>query len=256
MMLEVADSRLVDDIVPSPNIEPRQCNVQPTILVMHYTGLPTVEKSIEVLSRPDCKVSCHYVIALDGRVTQMVAEEMRAWHAGVSSWHGETDINSHSIGIEIQNVGHNNGYPGFPAQQMTVVRDLALDILSRFEIPAHNVVAHSDIAPGRKTDPGERFDWAWLHGAGVGIWPVSALGNKTVASNTFETAEDVAAVQSKLRRYGYGIEVSGCHDAASQTVVSAFQRHFRQSNFDGVIDAETGAILDALLGVVERQASV
>ena len=127
-MTLIADSRLVGTLHPSPNVEPRRNGLRPRLLVLHYTGLPTVERSIEVLADPKGKVSCHYVIDLDGHVTQMVAEELRAWHAGVASWHGETDINSLSIGIEIQNPGHAAGYPDFPARQMATVRDLCLDI--------------------------------------------------------------------------------------------------------------------------------
>lgn len=247
-MIEQPDSPLVDDLVASPNIEPRQNGLGPTVLVMHYTGLPTAQKSIEILSRPDCKVSCHYVVDVDGRITQMVGEEMRAWHAGVSSWHGETDINSQSIGIEIQNLGHNQGYPDFPQAQMNRVRDLSIDILNRHNIPSHNVVAHSDIAPGRKTDPGEKFDWAFLHAAGVGHWVAPVAPD--VSETGFQLGDQdpiVADVQEKLRRYGYGIIVTGDHTDASVTVVSAFQRHFRPARFDGVIDRSTIATLDALL---------
>jgi len=247
-MISQPDSPLVEEVSPSPNIEPRQNGFCPTVLVMHYTGLPTAKKSIEILSRPDCKVSCHYVIDVDGRLTQMVAEDMRAWHAGLSSWHGETDINSQSIGIEIQNVGHNQGYPEFPQRQMDVVRDLSVDILNRHQIPSHNVVAHSDIAPGRKTDPGEKFDWAFLHRHGVGHWVAPAsLDDASPSLQLGDQSPVVTDVQEKLRRYGYGIEVTGSHSAESVTVVSAFQRHFRPARFDGAIDASTIATLDALL---------
>lgn len=243
-----ADSSLVSDVHPSPNIEPRRGGAQPNILVMHYTGLPTVEKSIEILSRPDCKVSCHYVVDLDGRVTQMVAESMRAWHAGVSSWHGETDINSYSIGIEIQNVGHNRDYPDFPAPQMEMVRDLARDIISRHSIPPQNVVAHSDIAPGRKTDPGEKFNWAWLHRHGVGHWVTGAdVATNESSIQPGDCGERIKNFQSRLKQYGYGIEVTGCHDACSVIVTTAFQRHFRPECFDGCVDAETDARIAALL---------
>lgn len=247
-MLCQRDSKHVNDLCPSPNIEPRCDGLRPTILVMHYTGLPTVEKSIEVLSRPDCKVSCHYVVDVDGRVIQMVSEDQRAWHAGVSSWHGDTDINSRSIGIEIQNVGHNSGYPDFPQKQMDAVCGLAKDILSRHAIPSRNVVAHSDIAPGRKTDPGEKFDWAWLSAQGVGHWVEPEAMDKDQA--LLDLAADtnlVGDLQSKLKRYGYGIEVSGVHDDHSKTVVSAFQRHFRPARFDGAIDHSTIATLNRLL---------
>jgi len=251
-MISEPDSPWVADLFASPNIGPRNNGLRPTILVMHYTGLPTAKKSIEILSRPDCKVSCHYVVDVDGRVTQMVAEKMRAWHAGVSSWHGETDINSKSIGIEIQNLGHNQGYPDFPQVQMDCVRDLSIDILNRHDIAAHNVVAHSDIAPGRKTDPGEKFDWAFLHKHGIGHWvrPV-AVQETTPGFQLGDEDTTISEVQAKLRHYGYGIEVTGRHTEASVTVVSAFQRHFRPTLFDGAIDQSTIATLDALLERLE-----
>lgn len=253
-MISKSDSRLVDDLFPSPNIEPRKNGHVPTILVLHYTGLPTAEKSMEILARPECKVSCHYVIDVDGRVTQMVEEGMRAWHAGVSSWHGETDINSQSIGIEIQNLGHNHGYPDFPQAQMDRVRDLAADILARHDIPPRNVVAHSDIAPGRKTDPGEKFDWGFLHRHGVGHWVEPLVPDHAqTAYQQGDEAPVIAEVQLKLRRYGYGIEVTGRHTDKSVTVVSAFQRHFRPALFDGVIDISTQRTLDALLDGLEMR---
>lgn len=251
-MIKEPDSPLVDELFASPNIEPRQNGLSPTVLVMHYTGLPTAKKSIEILSRPDCKVSCHYVVDLDGQITQMVKEDMRAWHAGVSSWHGETDINSRSIGIEIQNLGHNQGYPDFPQVQMDRVRDLSIDILNRHAIPPQNVVAHSDIAPGRKTDPGEKFDWAFLHAAGVGHWvtPVPIV-ESDLGFQLGDQDPVVADVQDKLSRYGYGIAVTGEHTDDSVTTVSAFQRHFRPARFDGAIDSSTIATLDALLEGLE-----
>lgn len=248
MMIVEPDSDLVADLHPSPNIEPRLKGLRPTMLVMHYTGLPTVKKSIEVLSRPDCKVSCHYVVDVDGRITQMVGEDMRAWHAGVSSWHGETDINSSSIGIEIQNTGHNNEYPDFPLKQMAAVSALAKDIIGRHDISPQNVVGHSDIAPGRKTDPGEKFDWAWLNKQGVGHWvmPVDVrAGEAGLALGS--AGPDIAAFQAKLKSYGYGISVTGVHNENSVTVVSAFQRHFRPARFDGVIDTSTRKTLDRLI---------
>lgn len=253
-MLKQPDSPLVSALHPSPNIEPRRGGARPSILVLHYTGLPSAQKSIEILSRPDCNVSCHYVVDVDGCITQMVGESMRAWHAGESSWHGEQDINSHSIGIEIQNVGHNNGYPDFPDRQMKVVRDLSRDIIARHGIAARNVVAHSDIAPGRKTDPGEKFDWPWLARHGVGHW-VSPVESKDSGPSFEHGAEDplVAEFQKELKAYGYGIEVTGRHCDRSLTVVSAFQRHFRPARFDGVIDPSTVATLNALLRALDTE---
>lgn len=242
------DSKLVADLHPSPNIEPRQRGLTPTIIIVHYTGLNCVEKSIEVLSRPDCKVSCHYVVGEDGRITQMVAESLRAWHAGVSSWHAETDINSSSIGIEIQNPGHNGGYPDFPAEQMTAVTALCQDIIARHRIPAERVLAHSDVAPGRKIDPGEKFDWPGLHRAGVGHWvepmPVNAEDR---GFSGRKQGPEVLAAQELLARYGYGIEPTGIYSDRMKTVLSAFQLHFRPARVDGRLDLSTFATLQRLV---------
>jgi N-acetylmuramoyl-L-alanine amidase len=241
------DSPLVADLHPSPNIDERRGGVRPWLLVLHYTGLPTVERSIEVLADPRCKVSCHYVIALDGRITQMVAESVRGWHAGVSYWRGERDINSASIGIEIQNPGHNAGYPAFPVVQMMAVRDLSLDICRRNGIGPAGVLAHSDVAPGRKIDPGERFDWPWLARAGVGHWVVpEPIGWDAGTLGLGDEGEAVRAMQLALARYGYGIEVSGVFDARAEQVVAAFQRHFRPQRVDGRYDASTAISLRRL----------
>ena len=207
-MIAAADTPLVDALHPSPNVEPRRGGMRPSILLLHYTGLPTVERALEVLSREDCKVSCHYVIDLDGRITQMVAEHLRAWHAGVSSWADESDINSASVGIEIHNVGHNAGYPEFPAAQMRAVLGLAADIVRRHGIRPERVLAHSDVAPGRKIDPGEKFDWALLAGRGIGLWvePV-----QLDAADAFWAGLDVAlvAVPAKLLLSGRAVARSG-----------------------------------------------
>ncbi|MGE0022187.1 MAG: N-acetylmuramoyl-L-alanine amidase [Hyphomicrobium sp.] len=243
------DSLLVADLYPSPNIEPRRAGVAPSILILHYTGLPTVERALDVLSRADCKVSCHYVIDDAGRVIQMVAEEMRAWHAGVSSWGGETDINSASIGIEIQNPGHILGYPDFPRVQMQAVASLSRDIIRRHGLRAERILAHSDVAPGRKIDPGEKMDWAWLAERGVGHWvaPAPADCNDTgVALGAGGPVVDQA--RALLADYGYGIQRHGAFDVEMQTVVRAFQLHFRQSLTDGRLDRSTLDTLSRLAG--------
>lgn len=253
-MTFVPDSPLVSHLHPSPNIDDRRGGMRPWLLILHYTGLPTVERSIEVLADPRCKVSCHYVIALDGRITQMVAESARGWHAGVSHWRGESDINSASIGIEIQNPGHNAGYPAFPVVQMMAVRDLSLDICWRNGITPEGVLAHSDVAPGRKIDPGERFDWPWLARAGVGHWvaPEPIVCDES-ALGLGDEGEAVQAMQLALKRYGYGIEASGAFDPRAEQVVAAFQRHFRPARVDGRYDVSTAITLrklnDALAAV-------
>lgn len=234
------DSLLVADLHPSPNIEPRKAGVAPSILILHYTGLPSVERAIDVLSRPDCKVSCHYVIDEAGRVTQMVAEDKRAWHAGVSYWAGETDINSASIGIEIQNPGHMLGYPDFPRAQMRSVAALARDIVRRHGIPPERVLAHSDVAPGRKIDPGEKFDWVWLAGEGVGHWvPPAPFEEGDAGVPLGWRGPEVGRARDLLARFGYKTDVSGPFDPELQTVVRSFQLHFRQACCDGRLDRST-----------------
>lgn len=234
------DSFLVADLHASPNIERRKSGYTPSILILHYTGLPTVERAIDVLSRTDCKVSCHYVIDEAGRIIQMVAEDMRAWHAGVSYWAGETDINSASIGIEIQNPGHMLGYPDFPRDQMRAVAALARDIARRHGIAPERILAHSDVAPGRKIDPGEKFDWGWLAHQGIGHW---------VQPARFEDADEGVPLGSRgpevdraralLAGYGYKTDPEGPFDPELQTVVRAFQLHFRPACCDGRLDRST-----------------
>lgn len=234
------DSFLVADLHPSPNIEPRRPGYAPSILVLHYTGLPTMERALDVLSRPDCKVSCHYVVDEDGRIIQMVAEEARAWHAGVSYWAGETDINSASIGIEIQNPGHMLGYPDFPPEQMRAVAGLSRDIARRHGIAPERVLAHSDIAPGRKIDPGEKFDWTWLARRGVGHWVAPApMEDGDEGAPLGARGPEVDQARARLAGYGYRLDLNGPFDPEMRTVVRAFQLHFRQGCTDGRLDRST-----------------
>lgn len=247
------DSRHVDDVVASPNIGERRNALQPELLILHYTGLETAQRSIDVLCDPVCEVSCHYLVDVDGRITQMVREADRAWHAGLSYWRGETDINSKSVGIEIQNPGHAHGYPDFPEQQMAAVERLAEDIVTRHAMRAQNVLAHSDIAPHRKIDPGEKFDWQRLARAGVGVWiEAQPLGDE-LSAGAFDAEvpdERVRTCQDLLARYGYDTARDGLLDAAAGRVIAAFQRHFRPARVDGLPDASTLATLGALLKAV------
>jgi N-acetylmuramoyl-L-alanine amidase len=247
-VIEAPDSLLVNDLFASPNIEPRLRGLTPSILVLHYTGLPTVEKSLEILSRPDCKVSCHYVIGTEGRIYQMVAEDKRAWHAGLSSWQGETDINSASIGIEIQNAGINGGTPDFPAVQMKAVAALSNDIMKRNAIRKERVLAHSDVAPSRKTDPGEKFDWRGLAKRGVGHWvaPVPVMEDD-FGFGLGDSNSTIREAQRLLKRYGYGIDETGHFDEATRFVVRAFQLHFRQRLINQRLDRSTLATLERLI---------
>lgn len=244
------DSDLVDDLVSSPNIGERRGGAVPQLLILHYTGLETAERSIKVLCDPVCEVSCHYLVDVDGRITQMVRETDRAWHAGLSFWRGETDINSHSIGIEIQNPGHAHGYPDYPEAQMSAVIKLSQDIIDRNEILASNVLAHSDIAPQRKIDPGEKFDWSRLHRAGIGHWvPPHALedGATEPAFDPARPDERTRTCQGLLSQYGYKTKCDGLLDAETVRVISAFQRHFRPALTDGIPDRSTLATLRDLI---------
>lgn len=242
----VPDSALVDAVHPSPNINARRNGLTPSLLILHYTGLDSVERSIAVLADPVCQVSCHYVIDEDGHITQMVAEDMRAWHAGVSSWQGHTDINSMSIGIEIQNPGIGNGYPDFPDKQMARVVALAKDIVKRRGIRREHVLAHSDVAPLRKSDPGEKFDWRRLAAAGVGHWvEPSPIGD--AVTEDCDGGGRVLKCQQLLVAYGYQCPQTGELDEETNKVVTAFQRHFRPRRVDGNVDASTLATLQALL---------
>ncbi len=150
---------------PSPNFNARQLPV--TLLVLHYTGMPTMQQALDRLRDPAAAVSAHYLVDEDGTVYQLVDEASRAWHAGISSWAGETDINSAAIGIEIVNPGHEFGYRKFPAAQIVALIILTKDILTRYDIPPQNIVGHADIAPARKQDPGELFPWDQLAAAGI-----------------------------------------------------------------------------------------
>ena len=178
---------------------------------------------------------------------QLVPETRRAWHAGKSAWAGEVDINSCSIGIEIANPGHEFGYPDFPPKQIKAVIALCQDIIRRHHIRADRVLAHSDIAPGRKQDPGEKFPWRQLHKAGIGHWVMPSRGGKGAALKTGEGGPDVLALQEELAAYGYGISASGEFGPATASVVTAFQRHFRPARVDGIADASTRITLQKLL---------
>ena len=231
----------------SPNINERQGHKSISILLLHYTGMESAEKACDWLCREESQVSCHYLVGEQGDITQMVDETKRAWHAGVSSWLGDEDINSASIGIEIQNQGHTLGYHDFHEKQMQAVVALSKDIMVRNKIKQRYVLAHSDVAPGRKVDPGEKFSWQNLHEQGVGHWvkPDAISGSNFLQEG--DASDPVLALQSLLKFYGYGLEASGTFDNRTRIVVEAFQRHFRQERVDGIADTSTVATLHALL---------
>jgi len=219
--------KLID--TPSPNHEPRADGLAVDMLVVHYTGMTSAEAALERLCDPAAKVSAHFLIDEDGAVHRLVAEDRRAWHAGVSAWRGETDVNRRSIGIELVNPGHEYGYRPFPQAQMGAFRALAAEILSRHPIPARNVVGHSDVAPARKSDPGEFFDWRGLAADGIGLWPEEADMLELDASHLSALLADI----------GYDTQ-----DLVA--TVRAFQRHYRPERANGRIDPETARLIAGL----------
>jgi N-acetylmuramoyl-L-alanine amidase len=222
-------------------------------LVLHYTGMQTGEAALARLRDPEAKVSSHYLVEEDGRVFALVPEERRAWHAGLSWWRGHGAINDRSIGIEIVNPGHEWGYRDFPPEQIAAVIALCRDILSRYPIPPRNVVAHGDIAPERKRDPGERFPWERLAAAGIGLWPGAAPAEARAlpALTLGEEGPAVTALRQTLLRIGYRLASGGRFDQALATTVAAFQRHWAQHRTDGVADGETRWRAGRVLGLAE-----
>ena len=242
------DSRFVAEVRPAANHDERRDGRTPDILLLHYTGMASTDEACRRLCDPESGVSCHYVVLEDGRVLQLVPEERRAWHAGVSSWEGETDVNSRSIGVEIANPGHDFGYPDFPPAQVAAVADLCRDICARWDMQPERVLAHSDVAPRRKQDPGEKFPWEILAAAGVGHWTApTELRDDPEAAQEGHDGAPVEDLQTLLSLYGYGIEIDGVYDAATASVVRAFQRHFRPARVDGVADFSTADTLRNLL---------
>jgi N-acetylmuramoyl-L-alanine amidase len=235
------------DVRVSPNFGPRAEGATPDCLILHYTGMETGDAAEAWLCAPESQVSSHYLVHEDGSIVQMVRESDRAWHAGKGSWKGRSDVNSFSIGIEIVNSGPLAAFPEFPAVQVDAVAELARDICARHHISPERVLAHSDVAPGRKIDPGERFPWLRLAELGVGhyVTPSGIGGGRFLAMG--DRGEPVEALQSMLSVYGYGLEINGLFDEATKIVVEAFQRHFRPIRVDGVADRSTIETLHRLL---------
>jgi N-acetylmuramoyl-L-alanine amidase len=216
---------------PSPNFNERKLPIG--LIVLHYTGMEDGPAALAKMRDPAAQVSAHYMVEADGRIFALVDEDKRAWHAGVSSWRGESDINSSSIGIEIVNGGHDFGLPHFPTVQIDAVIELVQDIMARHGIGPEGVVGHSDIAPGRKQDPGEKFPWNRLAEAGCAL--------------TVELAAVAGSdPQLQLARIGYGL------DAGMPAVVEAFQRRHRPARVDGVIDPQTARLITALAAPAGR----
>ena len=243
---------------PSPNFGRRVDVDRPDMLVIHYTAMECAERAIAWLSAPESHVSSHYLIGPDGAIVQMVCETARAWHAGVSHWQGTSDINSRSIGIEISHPGPKQQIcPDYSDEQMEQVIALSADICGRYNIPPANVVGHSDIAPHRKQDPGERFDWRAMAQAGAGFWDDTFCRTSASAHDVacgpmlMEIDHDalaaakpasahLAEIQSDLVAIGYGVRTDGVWDADVARVIIAFQRHWMQDRVDGKADALFG----------------
>lgn len=201
------------------------------------------QAAIDRLRDPEAKVSAHYVVEEDGQVHRLVDEVKRAWHAGVSEWRGEANLNSASIGIEIVNGGHDYGLPDFPDVQINAVIALSKDIMARHNLCAQDVQGHSDIAPARKQDPGEKFPWAGLAAAGIGLWPVNINADRRVLFDAGTRDRGVAIMQRGLAQIGYGARVSGVLDDETRLIVAALQRRYRTDQIDGLIDMETMDII-------------
>ncbi len=232
---------------PGANHDERPGDTPVDMLILHYTGMKSAAAAIERLRDPVAAVSSHYVVDEDGAVMRLVPEARRAWHAGVSYWRGHAALNGRSIGIEIVNPGHEFGYRDFPVLQMAAVCDLCLAILARHPIPARNVIGHSDVAPDRKEDPGERFRWDDLARNGVGLWPLEVAD--AGIGGVIRDARALRPVRAMLQWIGYRVAPEGGLDPALSTVLRAFQRHWRPEAVNGQADAGTLARLEGLMRV-------
>ncbi len=233
---------------PSPNSGARKLVngvVGVRHLVVHYTGMESCNQALDRLCDETASVSAHYLVDEDGSIYQMVPEDLRAWHAGMSFWGGVRDLNSTSIGIEMVNPGHDHGYRPFPHPQMEAFTRLARDIMERHDIPPTCVLGHSDIAPGRKFDPGELFPWKRLAAEGIGAWPANAKSR--------EDEPDATASLGQLSAIGYAVPLSPDQGAdilspttGSADVIGAFQRRYRPDRVDGVLDPETAGLIEVV----------
>ena len=233
---------------PSPNFDERTLPI--SLLILHYTGMETGEAALERMTDADAKVSAHYMVEEDGRIFQLVDEERRAWHAGLSEWQGETNINSCSIGIEIVNGGHDwpnadGSLPPFPDAQIIAVIALCKDIESRHG--RLTLLGHSDIAPMRKIDPGEHFPWSGLAAAGLGYWPKVQSDDRRVLFDAGSRDRGVAILQRGLAHIGYSARVSGVMDEDTGLIVEALQRRYRPDQIDGVVDIQTMEVIKVLV---------
>ena len=248
---------------PSPNFNDRKADID--MLVFHYTGMESGEAALSRMREASAEVSAHYMVWEDGRVTQLVEEQKRAWHAGVGTWQGDTDLNSCSIGIEIVNGGHNvplddGSLPPYPDAQIASVISLAKAILDRHFIPQARVVGHSDIAPMRKEDPGEHFPWARLAEAGIGYWPgrVGSLSAMPLALigrglGRADSGSAVSRIKGMLAAIGYDLAEHEDYDEQLEAVIAAFQRRWRPERVSGQADLETLSLIVAVSDALGEQ---
>ena len=241
------ESSVVSDVIPSANYGDRRNGRAPDMIVLHYTGMNDAEVAIRRLTVAGTEVSAHYIVREDGRIIQSVPENLRAWHAGAGTWGTETDVNSASIGIEIVNGGHDYDLPAYPLRQIAAVIALCKGIMIRRNIPRERVLGHSDVSPGRKVDPGEKFPWQLLADSGVGLYVLPAKIVPGPSLGLGAMGPEVQALQEALAAYGYSMPASGQYDSATRDVVAAFQRHFRPARVDGVADPSTLMTLEDLL---------
>jgi N-acetylmuramoyl-L-alanine amidase len=267
---------------PSPNFDERKRPIR--FVVLHYTGMQSADGALRVLTdplpqrqaylneippnpllvdgrpadpvmvaAPMSRVSSHYLAYEDGRMYQLVDESKRAWHAGRGAWDGETDMNSCSIGIEIANGGHDFGLPDFPDIQIKAVMTLVRALMDRHGLDRRAIIGHSDLAPTRKPDPGEKFPWKRLADAGLSIWPKPGAedGDQRVLFDTLGTMDSgISAIQTGLGTIGYGLEVTGTYDPLLKDIIRAFQRRFRQNKADGIIDVETVSLIGRVAAIL------
>lgn len=239
--------------IASPNFDDRPSGID--LLVMHYTGMKSAEAALSRMCDKEAKVSAHYMVYEDGEVVQLVKDEKRAWHAGISCWRGISSLNDSSIGIEIVNPGHEFGYCPFPSAQMESVAVLASELMLKHNIEPRNVVGHSDIAPSRKQDPGELFDWKFLAKKGIGLWPDCKvlLSPTKLLIEPEEESVAVAEIQKKLQRFGYHIRVDGYYGPKTQVIVTAFKRHFVPEQVNSFWDKLTDARLTKLDNLIKSE---
>jgi N-acetylmuramoyl-L-alanine amidase len=243
----IPDSSLPAVLTPSPNHGVRKGGRTPDSILLHYTGLPDGECALRQLCDPAAQVSAHYLVWENGRLTQLVPESRRAWHAGQGVWAGESDMNDVSIGIEIANAGHRGRLPDYPAAQIETVIALCHDIIDRWRIRPERVLAHSDASHGRKIDPGEHFPWWRLAKAGIGHFVPAAAIEDGPGLEPGGRGPEVLEFQGMLARYGYDVATTGIYDEWTTSAVTAFQRHYRQFLVDGIADYSTRATLRRLI---------